>query len=219
MKMNLPFTINQFLEVFRQYNEAVWPAQILLNAFALAAVVLAFVNKVYAGKIISYILAFLWFWMGLIYHISFFSAVNPAAYVFGGGFIAQGAFFHWFGGFKNRIVYRARFDVRGSIGALLIVYALLIYPLLGYWIGHVYPHSPTFGAPCPTTIFTFGMLLWTEGKTPRYLLIIPALWSLLGFSAALTLGIQEDIGLLIAGIVGTAILWKQPELPPTNVSA
>lgn len=36
--MNLPFTPEQFFEIFRQYNEAVWPAQIALNLFALTAV-------------------------------------------------------------------------------------------------------------------------------------------------------------------------------------
>jgi len=29
--MNLPFTSEQFFDVFRRYNEAVWPAQIALN--------------------------------------------------------------------------------------------------------------------------------------------------------------------------------------------
>ncbi len=208
--MNLPFTIGQFLGVFQRYNEAVWPAQILLTGFALAAIVLAFQKKPYNGKIISYILAFLWYWMGMIYHISFFSAINSAAYFFGGAFMLQGGFFHWIGGFKNQIGFRARFGIRGSVGAILMLYALLVYPLLGHWIGHVYPQSPTFGAPCPTTIFTFGMLLWTDGKFPRYLLIVPALWSLLGFTAALTLGIKEDIGLLIAGIL-TVLLLLLPD--------
>jgi hypothetical protein len=33
------------------------------------------------------------------------------------------------------------------------------------------------------------------------LLIIPVIWSLIGFTAALQLGIYEDMGLLISGIV------------------
>jgi len=42
---------------------------------------------------------------------------------------------------------------------------------------------------------------------PRYALIIPLLWSSIGFTAALTLGIREDIGLLVAGLVGTVLLF------------
>ncbi|MBI4418255.1 MAG: hypothetical protein HY563_05725 [Ignavibacteriales bacterium] len=36
--------------------------------------------------------------------------------------------------------------------------------------------------------------------------MIPALWSLIGFTAALRLEVLEDIGLLVAGVVGTALL-------------
>jgi hypothetical protein len=79
----------------------------------------------------------------------------------------------------------------------LILYALILYPIVGSLLGHVYPSSPTFGLPCPTTIFTFGMLLWVR-KPPLIVLIIPVLWSIVGFSAALQLGIKEDIGLPMA---------------------
>jgi len=82
----------------------------------------------------------------------------------------------------------------------------VIYPVLGYFLGHVYPNSPTFGAPCPSTIFTFGLLLWTTTRIRWYLLVIPCLWALVGSSAALTLGIYEDTGLLISAILGTAVL-------------
>jgi hypothetical protein len=90
---------------------------------------------------------------------------------------------------------------------------MLIYPILGQLLGHLYPRCPTFGVPCPTTIFTFGMLLWTIGKVPKYVLIIPLLWSIIGFSAAINLGIKEDIGLLIAGLVATfMILYKDRKM-------
>jgi hypothetical protein len=78
--------------------------------------------------------------------------------------------------------------------------------VLGYFLGHVYPHSPTFGAPCPTVIFTFGLLLWTDKKLPKYLLGIPLLWSLLGISAAVQWGVLEDVMLLISGLAATAMI-------------
>jgi hypothetical protein len=82
----------------------------------------------------------------------------------------------------------------------------MIYPTLGYFLGHIYPKSPTFGLPCPTTIFTFGLLLWTDVKLPKTILIIPFLWSLVGFTAALTLGILEDTGLLVSGVLGVGLI-------------
>ena len=57
-----------------------------------------------------------------------------------------------------------------------------------------------------TTIFTFGILLWTRSKLPKILLGIPLLWSTIGFSGAVSLGIREDIGLLVAGVAGTTMI-------------
>jgi hypothetical protein len=82
-------------------------------------------------------------------------------------------------------------------------------------LGHGYPKSPGFGvAPCPATIFTFGILLMIDKKFPKYILIIPLIWLVIGFFAAINLGIKEDIGLLLSGII-TAILIlfrKQAEI-------
>jgi hypothetical protein len=90
---------------------------------------------------------------------------------------------------------------------------MLGYPLLGSAFGHLYPVSPVFGvAPCPTVIFTFGLLLWSTARVPGYVLVIPFLWSLLGFSAAVSLGMREDYGLVVAGLLGTALLLLRGRL-------
>lgn len=61
-------------------------------------------------------------------------------------------------------------------------------------------------APCPAIIFTFGFLLWTTGRAPSWLLVIPTLWGLIGFTAVLIRGGLEDTGLLVAGLLGTGLL-------------
>ena len=86
------------------------------------------------------------------------------------------------------------------IGAALLTYAVVGYPLLGYALGHRYPAAPTFGVPCPTTIFTLGLGVWAGASLPRRLLIAPLAWSIVGTSAAITLGMIEDLGLLAAAI-------------------
>jgi hypothetical protein len=87
---------------------------------------------------------------------------------------------------------------------------MIVYPILGMLLGHGYPRSPSFGvAPCPTTIFTFGLLLLTNAKVPKSLMVIPFLWSLLGISASYQLGIHEDIGLLVASVLSVGLLfWR-----------
>ncbi len=112
----------------------------------------------------------------------------------------------WNGFFKKKLSFKYKSNFYGMVGSVFILYALIIYPILGYLLGHVYPKSPTFGAPCPTTIFTFGLLLWTDKKFSKYLLIIPLIWSIIGFSAAVNLSVREDFGLVVAGILGTISL-------------
>jgi hypothetical protein len=63
--------------------------------------------------------------------------------------------------------------------------------------------------PCPTTIFTWGMLLLVQGRTPLHLTAIPLLWSLIGGSAAWLLAVPEDASLPLAAFVALALLlWK-----------
>jgi hypothetical protein len=215
--MKLPFSVEQFLSIFQTYNNAIWPMQILLNLLALIAIVLAFRKTSVSSKIISAILGFLWLWTGVVYHLVYFSSINKAAYIFGALCVAQGLIFFITGVYRSSLSFRFQPNVQGIIGALFILYALIVYPVLGYLLGHVYPASPTFGAPCPTTIFTFGLLLWTDKLFPRYILVIPLLWSIVGFSAALSLTIREDVGLLIAGLLGTLLilLRKRGQISPT----
>ena len=204
--MNLPFTTEQFLEVFQNYNLSVWPMQVVLFLLGVIALYLGVKSRPASGKIISALLAFLWLWMGVMYHLVNFTTINTAAYAFGVVCIFQGAVFIYSGVFKGSLSFQFRSDRYGLTGALFVIYAMIIYPIIGYALGHVYPKSPTFGLPCPTTIFTFGMLLWIDKKVPPLVLAIPLLWSIIGFTAALSLGIREDIGLIVAGMVGTLLI-------------
>ena len=98
------------------------------------------------------------------------------------------------------------------IGGRFVLYAMVIYPALGLALGHGYPSAPMFGvAPCPLTIFTLGLLLWAnaDARLPKGLLVVPVLWSLLGVTAALQLGIREDLGLLVAGVTTVVVLLGQ----------
>ena len=146
--------------------------------------------------------------MGIVYHIICFAGINSAAYVFGSVFIIQGLLFFFFFFYKDQLNFEAKKSLKTYTAILLVIFALLIYPVLGYLQGHVYPESPTFGVPCPTTIFTLGILLLL--KPHRILLmIIPLLWSVIGFTASFLLGITEDIGLLAAGITSLFFIFQK----------
>lgn len=204
--MKLPFTIEEFLVVFKEYNHSIWPVQVGLYCVAVFSVIAIIKNWQSGNRIVFSILAFLWFWTGLVYHILYFSTINPAANGFGGAFIVQGIIFFYFGAFKQTIKLKGELNSSGVIGMILIAYSLVLYPIIGNRFGHVFPSAPTFGTPCPTTIFTFGVLLFSVRRVAWYILIIPFLWSLIGFSAATTLQILEDYGLVVAGVVASGIL-------------
>ena len=202
----MPFTVDQFLDVMGQYNLAVWPLQIVFNLLAVLIIFFLIRKTKFSDKFISGGLGFFWLWIGLAYHLSFFTTINKAAYLFGAFFVIQGLVFIYFGFFKQILIFELRSDWIGILGIIFITYALIVYPILGLYFGHTFPYNPTFGLPCPTTIFTFGVLLFTIKKIPWYLILIPFLWSLIGTSAAINLTIYEDFGLGIAGVLGFVLV-------------
>jgi hypothetical protein len=218
--MNIPFTVEQFFGVFRTYNIAIWPAQIVAYLLGIIALILAIRQNKLSGQVISGILALFWIWMGVFYHIVYFSPINPAARIFGGFYVIQGLLFLLSGTVYGKLSFRFTYKPLPILGACFILYAMIVYSLFGMTFGHHYPSVPIFGvAPCPTTIFTFGILLWATRAVPVYLLIIPLLWSIVGMSAAISLKVPQDYGLVIAGVLGTALiiihnrLRQQPNKP------
>lgn len=95
---------------------------------------------------------------------------------------------------------------RATAGVALIVFALVVYPVWSAYAGHSYPATPTFGLPCPTTIFTIGVLAFAVPPYPRSPLVAPVLWCFVGAQAAFLLGVQPDLGLVAAALVGIGLL-------------
>ena len=114
--MELPFTAERFFGVFAAYNTAVWPAQILLYALALLALVLPF-SKVARDGWIACILGFLWLWMGIVYHWLHFTHINKAAYAFGALFVLQGLLL-LFAGARGLLLFKRPTGMRGRRGRM-----------------------------------------------------------------------------------------------------
>jgi len=207
--MKIPFTVEQFFAVFHTYNEAVWPAQILLLALALIAIFLVFIKRPIAGPAVSAILAFLWAWIAVAYHLAFFTRINPLAYGFAGLSLIGAGVFLWHGIVRRRLQFEVGSNLHSYAGVTLIVFALLVYPVWSWLAGHNYPAMPTFGLPCPTTIFTIGLLAFLKAPAPRAPYIVPVLWSAIGGQAAFLLDVPQDLGLAAAGVVGVLMLMRR----------
>jgi hypothetical protein len=196
----LPFTREQFFEIFAAYNAANWIAAIGVYPIALLALFMAWRGESHAGRWVGAILAFMWGWVGVIYQGVYFSQINPAAKGFAGAFGFQAVLFAIHAALGRGLEFGPRSQVRTFVGAMLITYAMLVYPLLGLLVGERYPAMPLFGvAPCPLLIFTFGLLVWAS-CVRWWLWVVPLLWSIVGGSASLLLSVPQDWALPIAAV-------------------
>ena len=111
----LPFTHDAFIDVFRVYNTAIWPAQLV--AYLLGATVLLLLLRPTprASRAVAAVLGLMWLWTGVAYHAVHFSAINRAAYGFAALFVVQGLMLAWTGAAWD-LEFRIRGGARGGIG-------------------------------------------------------------------------------------------------------
>lgn len=204
--VQLPFTTDQFLEVIARYNAAVSPMPFLFYGLAALLIFWGVRSSRMSDRWVGGTLAGLWAWMAVVYNWLFFTDINPAAWLFGGLFLVQAVVFLVAGVTSDRLSLRFRPDLYGITGGVFLAYGLVVYPILGALAGHGYPQGPTFGLPCPTTIATFGLLLWSVRRVPWWVMVVPTVWALIGTSAAFQFGMPEDYGLFVAGVGGIAMI-------------
>lgn len=194
--MRLPFTHDQFLAAFGAYNTTFWP--VVLGLWVSSVLALArFLSGRPTSRLLNAILACSWLW-GAMYHFVYFAPINPAARIFGTLFVIEAALLAWSGLIRRTIRYTLGRKPHHVIGIALFVYALL-YPGLALAAGLHWPNLPTFGVPCPTTLMTAGLLLTVPSTEIRWVSVIPLLWTVIGGSAALLLGVPPDLALPVAG--------------------
>lgn len=95
--MTLPFTRDEFFNVFGAYNERLWPFALALWLLTACALVVLTRARPVRPWIIPGLLALHWAWAGLAYHAAFFSRINPAAWVFSGIFLLEAGLLLWYG--------------------------------------------------------------------------------------------------------------------------
>ncbi|HNW73097.1 MAG: DUF6064 family protein [Bacteroidales bacterium] len=203
--MNIPFTTSQFFGIIENYNEAVFPTQILLVLLGFGCLFLLHSSFRLRDRLTGTYLGFLWIWMGAAYHLAFFTRINPAAYLFGALFIIQGLLFLYETWIRKSPQFRMECSATAYTGYFFLWFGLVIYPVLTYFIESTRHTTIVMGLPCPTTILTFGLLLIAGKTLPKYLLIIPFLWALVGTTAAFKFGVIPDYMLILAAVI-TVIL-------------
>ncbi len=196
--MQLPFTREQFFDLFAAYNEALWPAAAALWIASAAICALRLSTARPGDRWISALLAGHWAWSALAYHAAYFTRINPAAWLFAALFLGQAVLFFRVGVVQRRLSFAPWGNAWAPPAWGLIAYSLA-YPAINA-IDHLsLLRIPTFGVPCPTTIFTAGVLMLATPRSWR-LSTVPVIWSAIGGSAALLLGVHADVALPMAGM-------------------
>ena len=188
----MPFTASEFLDVFAAYNRAVWPLVGMLWLLTVLVMVAALPHASTPPMRPRLLLAGHWLWAGIVYHALFFTAINPAAWLFASMFVTQGAMLVTFPSSERSGNVRPG-SVRRVVSSVFVLYGLL-YPAIAWADGFAYPRMPTFGVPCPTVMLTVGFLIATSTHSIR-LSAIPIAWSFIGGTAAWLLGVHADLAL------------------------
>jgi hypothetical protein len=205
----MPFTPSQFLSLFARYNAAVWPLQLVTMAAALAVVALLAWrpgrrSDVAASAVLvsfSLVVGIGYFFLGFARHLS------PAGYLFGTIFVVQAALLGSATLRPGALTFSAAPGWRTIAGTIVLAYGLVGYPVVGLLAGRPPVQSPWMGVvPCPTTIFTIGLLLRSTSRRPAVFLVLPIAWALIGTTAAIRFGVFEDLGMTAAAIVGVLSL-------------
>lgn len=210
--MTLPFTETQFFDILAAYNGVFWPAVVALWV-ASFIVVARFIRRRPSSGVIGGLLAVHWAWSGVAYHMAYFARINPAAWMFGALFVVQAVLFVLALG-RRQVRFDWQSDGRHFAAAAFLALALL-YPVLAVLAGHGWPRMPAFAVPCPTTLLTTGFLLAAVPSFPRWLLVVPVFWALVGGSAAVLLGVAPDVSLFVAAAT-LAMLALRPHAQPAT---
>jgi hypothetical protein len=209
--------VEDFFSTLQAYNEAVLPITIVTWLLGIFAVYFALKKSNNSSKMISAVFSFLWIWSGVVFFTIFFGpmqaeflgqTISGIWYLAGALFIIQGILFLVFGVAKDSLSFTMTSDGKNSVfGAILITYATIVFPIIGFLSGLSYPRYPVFGTgPCPLTIFTLGFLQWTDRKLPIVIAIIPLIWSLTGIMPILELNVWAEVGAMLSGIIGFSLI-------------
>ena len=192
------FTFSEFLEMMARYNNHYWLMLPINYSLCIIAILCSLRKTEYSSRIVTSVLAVLWLWTGVVFNGLVFSEISPRAIIFAAVFVFESMLLVFYGFYMSELIFRVRADLIGAVGWASILYGLLGYPLIASLLGRGYPQSLVVGlAPCPTVVFTLGLLFWSERRLTKAILAIPLFYALVGGAMVSSKGVVEDLGMII----------------------
>lgn len=171
------FTESAYYRQFELYNEAVWPLHIIAVIFVLAITYVLWRRPAWGGRLTAFILVTSWLWVAWAYLYERFSQLHVVADWYALAFVLQAVLLSWYGLIKNRFDSTACCRTRQITSAILLLVAMLVYPLLAVLNSRPWMQFEMFGlAPDPTVLATLAIVLFHRG--PMLLYVVPLAWLL-----------------------------------------
>jgi Family of unknown function (DUF6064) len=206
----LPFSRSELLDGLARYNAAYWPVEIGAFALGIAITALLIRNSAAFMRTACWGLALMWIWTGIAYFWIEFANISRAGQFLAPFFVFQGLLLVKVGLSGGKLRQQCRFDWPTTLGAVMIGFALLAYPLIGLFAGFDFASLPMFGVtPASLTLFTLGVFLMADRVFPRALWMLPLLWTIVGGAAALMFGFPQDLALLASALLAVTAIWKR----------
>ena len=200
----LLFSPRTYYRLFELYNTDLWPAHVLALAAGLAVLASMVRDGGRWRSAASVLLAACWVWVAWAFLLGRYATINWAAAWFAGVFLAQAVL----------LVLAGAGGAVGSVprprraGAItLLVFALMVYPLIGIAVGRPWTQAEVFAmTPDPTALGTLGFALLAPTAGRRWLLLaIPLIWCAVSGATLWTMGASEAPVLPAAGLVALIV--------------
>lgn len=195
-----------FWKVISEYNNQTVIDQVILILFLIAGLTLSYTGKVKWGAKLA--LGITHLYIGIQFFgvygtepIQKFFAL-PLYLCCGGLFL--------FECIRNREDVLQKPDKWQTILLLLFI----LYPMISYLLGNTFPQMVTYIMPCPIVSVSIAVYSGYRRKN-RLLLILLIIWGLTGIKS-LIFSAYEDIILLISGIYGICLLFKEDRAKKSN---
>ena len=173
-----PFTAEILDSVIGQYNQAIWPLPIVACVLVVAAVVPTLRPFPGSGRSVAAVLAVVWAWVGVGFHLGPAAAIDFAAPGYGAAFVLQALLLAWSGTVRGNLAFRFRPDPAGWTGLGCVALGVVGWPLLAALAGQSWPSLPLAGtSPDPTALASIGLLLLGSARDRLHLIVVPALWA------------------------------------------
>jgi hypothetical protein len=194
------------------YNEATWPmaiAMVIAGAFLTGKVFLR--PGVETDKWVKAFLSFAFAWSGVVFFLIFLK--NPISVFAGVPLFLIASLLFAVDIRAQKTHFGPPEEAWKKAATAFWIALVLLYPVIGWPLGHRYPETllPTF--PCPLTVFAIALVAAAAPKVDKKVFVVLLPWALMGLPKCFgALDCYEDCILFASGVYGLVELirnWKR----------